>query len=140
MAKSILIIDDERIAVEFMKNILERKGYKTFSAYNGNEALEIAKKEKPDLILLDLGMPEMDGFGVMECLGQDEEIKSIPVIMLTANTDANVIVKSLVDVGAQDYIVKPFHLIGDLGDDAGESITEDQIDRKIRRVLEKNQE
>lgn len=105
--KKILIIDDEEEFTSFMKMNLELRGdYEVNFALNGAEGVRIAENDKPDLILLDIIMPEMDGFEVLRRLRGSEKTKSIPVIMVTARSDDKAMMKSLKlhDAG---YIIKP---------------------------------
>lgn len=112
--KRILIVDDEPELVKAMQIRLKVAGYELITAGDGQEGLEKAKKERPDLVLLDLLMPKMDGFQTLERLKQDRETKSIPVIMLTAKSQMADAHKTA-DLGAEDYIVKPFDYIAVLG-------------------------
>ncbi len=105
--KKILIVDDRFEVVELVKVTLEGEGYQTIDASDGREALEKIGKEKPDLILLDIIMPKMDGFEVLRNLKDDSNTKDIPVIMLTAKGQ-KVDRQKGEDLGAQDYIIKPF--------------------------------
>jgi two-component system alkaline phosphatase synthesis response regulator PhoP len=86
-ARTILIIDDQPFFVTLQQNVLRRQGYRVLVAANGPEGLAQAKQHKPDLILLDIEMPEMDGFAVCEQLKRDEALRHIPVIVLTATQD-----------------------------------------------------
>jgi DNA-binding response OmpR family regulator len=105
--KRILIVDDERDLVETITFRLEASGYEVLTAYDGAEGLEKARDEKPDIILLDVMMPKMDGYQVCRMLKFDEEFKNIPVLMLTARgQDQDK--KTGNDVGADGYITKPF--------------------------------
>ncbi len=104
MKKSILIVDDEVSILKFLRSNLEDRGYAVISASNGEEALHTIEKELPDLIVLDVMMPKMDGFEVCRRL---REWSQIPIIMLSARGDEKDKVKCL-DLGADDYIVKPF--------------------------------
>ena len=108
MAKSkILIVDDEPNVVIVIKDRLEAKGYETITAKDGEEALAKARSEEPDLILLDIMLPKMDGFKVCRMLKFDERYKQIPIVMLTAKaTQADV--KTGKETGADAYMVKPF--------------------------------
>jgi len=106
----ILIVDDEIDTLLPLKRSLEVEDYLVVGASNGKEALIKAKTDIPDLILLDLMMPEMDGYEVCAKLKTDELTKNIPVIMLTAKDTVREKVKGL-DIGADDYVTKPFHLI-----------------------------
>lgn len=87
-AKTVLIIDDQPFFITMQQNLLQRQGYRVVTASNGQEGLAKAKQHKPNLILLDIEMPGMDGFAVCEKLKQDEQLKYIPVIVLTATQDA----------------------------------------------------
>ncbi|HSD52251.1 MAG TPA: response regulator [Candidatus Methylomirabilis sp.] len=87
-AKTVLIIDDQPFFVTMQQNLLQRQGYRVVTASNGQEGLAKAKQHKPDLILLDIEMPGMDGFTVCEKLKQDEHLKHVPVIVLTSTQDA----------------------------------------------------
>ncbi len=105
----ILIVDDEMDTLLPLKKSLEVEDYIVVGASNGREALIKAKTDIPDLILLDIMMPEMDGYEVCDKLKKDEATKNIPVIMLTAKDAVREKVKGL-DIGADDYVTKPFHL------------------------------
>lgn len=105
----ILIIDDEIDSLLPLKRSLEVEDYIVVGASNGHEALIKARTDIPDLILLDLMMPEMDGYEVCAKLKNDEMTKNIPVIMLTAKDSVRDKVKGL-DIGADDYVTKPFNL------------------------------
>jgi len=108
-APSILVVDDQPINVQLLKRKLEREGIRVTAAYNGLEALDLIKKEKPDLILLDVMMPDMDGIEVCQRLQSDEQTRSIPVIFITARTSKEGKIEGL-SVGAVDYITKPIDL------------------------------
>jgi two-component system alkaline phosphatase synthesis response regulator PhoP len=84
----ILVVDDDVDLVAVMKGTLESKAYEVIAAYNGKEGLEKAKNEKPDLILLDIMMPVMDGFNFAEQFGKDPSLKKIPVLALTSFSDS----------------------------------------------------
>jgi len=100
----ILIVDDEPLVLKFVRANLQAMDYETFAAMDGAEALHIAEKELPDLVILDIMMPKMDGFEVCRRL---REWSQIPIIMLTARGDVDDKVKCL-NAGADDYITKPF--------------------------------
>lgn len=108
-APSILVVDDQPINVQLLKRKLEREGIRVTAAYNGLEALESVKKEKPDLILLDVMMPDMDGIEVCQRLQANEDTRGIPVIFITARTTKESKLEGL-GVGAVDYITKPIDL------------------------------
>lgn len=86
-AKTVLIIDDQPFFITMQQNLLQRQGYRVLTAANGQEGLAQAKQHKPDLILLDIEMPGMDGFAVCAKLKEDEGLRHIPVIVLTATQD-----------------------------------------------------
>lgn len=105
--EKILIVEDEEDVQELIRYNLEKDGYLTQSALNGREALDKAKSGVPDLVLLDLMLPEVDGLEVCKLLKADAETRSIPVIMLTAKgTEADIVAG--LEMGADDYITKPF--------------------------------
>jgi two-component system sensor histidine kinase/response regulator len=104
----ILIAEDIPKNLEVVCNILRKEGYRLAMAGNGRQALEMVPGVQPDLILLDIMMPEMDGFEVCEHLKKDPQTKDIPVIFLTAKTDTADIVKGF-ELGAVDYVTKPFN-------------------------------
>jgi two-component system sensor histidine kinase/response regulator len=108
-APSILVVDDQPINVQLLKRKLEREGLRVTAAYNGLEALELVKKAPPDLILLDVMMPDMDGIEVCQRLQADEATRGIPVIFITARTTKESKLEGL-GVGAVDYITKPIDL------------------------------
>ena len=103
----ILVAEDDPNSIKLLNFRLKSLGHEVISAVDGREALEIAVKEKPDLVLLDVMMPVMDGFQVLRKLKSQEETKNIPVIMLTAKAQEKDIVVGL-EAGAVDYITKPF--------------------------------
>ena len=109
MNEKILIVDDEEDILNFLELVLREKGYEVVTAGSGHDALTRAQLERPDLVLLDIMMPEMDGWEVLKLLRIDEETASIPVAMLSARTEARDRVQGLQE-GAIDYICKPFSL------------------------------
>ena len=109
MKKKILVVDDEDDILQFLELVLREKGYDVVTAASGQEALTRAQMEKPDLVLLDIMMPQMDGWEVLKLLRVDEETAQIPVAMLSARTEAKDRVQGLQE-GAVDYICKPFAL------------------------------
>ena len=106
MNTKILVVDDNRLNVRLLTEILEDEGYIVYSADNGLVVLDIAHKIIPDIILLDIMMPGMDGFEVCGLLKKDYVLKAIPVIMVTAKTDGKDVKRAL-ELGAFDYIKKP---------------------------------
>ncbi len=108
-APSILVVDDQPINVQLLKRKLEREGIRVTAAYNGLEALDLTRKVMPDLILLDVMMPDMDGIEVCQRLQADDVTRGIPVIFITARTTKESKLEGL-SVGAVDYITKPIDL------------------------------
>lgn len=104
MSKTILVVDDDKKLREMVGVYLEQEGYRVVMAGNGREALYVARYEKPDLIILDIMMPEMDGIEFMRHFSRESET---PVIMLTARVDESDKVIGL-EIGADDYVEKPF--------------------------------
>ena len=105
MEKTILIVEDETNIVDILSFNLEREGYNTIEAYDGQTGLQLAREQNPDLILLDLMLPKMNGFDVCRQLRADGS--TIPIIMLTAREEEADKVMGL-ELGADDYITKPF--------------------------------
>jgi len=105
--EKILVVDDEQDLLDFVKLRLEAHNYTVVTASDGVEALEIFKKEKPDLVLLDILMPKLDGFQVCQALKNDPLTADIPVIMLTAK-DRVEDIKKAKHIGANGYLIKPF--------------------------------
>jgi len=108
MIKKIVLAEDEPQIARLVEFKLKKEGYQVVSKGNGEEALAAIKAEKPDLILLDVMMPVMDGYEVLRRVKEDENLKNIPVVMLTAKAQERDVVKGI-DLGADDYITKPFH-------------------------------
>jgi len=108
-SKKILIVDDEADLVETIRFPLEIDGYHVLASYSGEDALNQARKENPDLILLDLMLPNLDGYKVCRLLKFDNRYKHIPILMLTAKTQEKD--KALgMETGANEYITKPFEM------------------------------
>ena len=103
----VLVVDDEKNIVEAIVYNLQKSGFRTLVANDGKRALELAQREVPDLITLDVMLPEMDGWEVCRNLRQDSRTKRIPVIMLTVKNDETDKVVGL-ELGADDYMTKPF--------------------------------
>ncbi len=124
-ARTILVVDDDRHIVRLISYVLETAGYTVIDAANGREALALlaehaasltgdaasltgdAASLTPDLVICDIGMPELDGFAVVEAIRADPETRELPVIMLTAKGEEKDIQKAH-EVGANEYITKPF--------------------------------
>ena len=104
LATKILLVDDEPLIIKGLKYTLEKDGYETFAAYNGEDALEIFQNEDIDLVLLDVMLPKMDGIAVCQRI---RETSDVPIIMLTAKGEDMDKILGL-EYGADDYMTKPF--------------------------------
>lgn len=104
MTEKILVIDDEETTVQLIGLLLERRGYEVIKAFRAEDGLRKAYRHQPDLVLLDIMMPDMDGWEVCRRL---RELSDVPILFLTALTDTRDVVKGL-EMGADDYIVKPY--------------------------------
>jgi len=105
--RTILIIDDHDEIRENIAEILSLGGYRTITAENGKRGIEVALKEKPDLIVCDIMMPELDGYGVLHLLRKNPQTEEIPLIFLTAKAERSDLRKGM-EMGADDYVTKPF--------------------------------
>lgn len=105
--KKVLIIEDDTVVRENTAELLELAEYEVITASNGKSGLAIAKKERPDIIVCDIMMPEMDGYGVLQGLAEDSGTQHIPFIFLSAKTEHKDIRRGM-DLGADDYLTKPF--------------------------------
>lgn len=123
--KKILFIEDEQGLQKTFRDFLSREGYKVISALDGEIGWNLAKREKPDLILLDLILPRMDGFKVLEELKKDPQTKEIPVIILT-NLEGTKEVEKALELGATTYLVKAQYSLED-------------VLEKINQILEKDE-
>jgi len=123
--QKILIVDDEMATLLPLKRSLESEGYIVIEACDGYEAIKKSKSEMPELIILDLMMPGMDGIEVCNQLKKDSLTERIPVIMLTARDEVRDKVKGL-EMGADDYVTKPFHL--------------NELEARIRNILKRSRE
>lgn len=103
--QKILIIEDEEVLLDVLSNKLKKEGYEVAAAKDGLEGLEKIKQERPDLILLDILMPRMDGFGVLEAKKKDLGMADIPVIIIS-NSGQPVEIDRALKLGARDYLVK----------------------------------
>jgi len=105
--KKILVVEDDRDISELITYNLEREGYEIACLYDGSQAVDFVRKRKPDLIILDLMLPEIDGIEICRALKSDPNTKNIPIVMLTAKSEESDVVVGL-QMGADDYIPKPF--------------------------------
>ncbi len=106
MTKTVLIVEDNELNMKLFHDLLEAHGYQTIETKNGNEVLDLARREKPDLILMDIQLPEVSGLDVTRWLKADEELKKIPVIAVTAFAMKGDEQK-IREGGCEDYISKP---------------------------------
>src|SRR5512139_1118775 len=107
----ILVVEDNMDNYELVRFILERAGYDVFLAVNGRDGVDAARFQKPDLILMDLGLPEMDGWGAAQKLKADATTKSIPLFALTAHTLPGER-KRAIQAGCDGYVSRPIHMEG----------------------------
>ena len=107
MRKKIAIIEDEPDISELLTYNLEKEGYTVIRAFDGGEGLKLIRQEHPDLILLDLMLPGMDGLEICQALKRDEQAKATPIIMITAKSEESDVIVGL-QMGADDYVTKPF--------------------------------
>jgi len=120
--KKILIIEDEATLQKALGEIFLRENYEVLSALDGARGLELAKNEKPDLVLLDLILPKLDGFGVLNELKNKEETKDIPVIILT-NLGETTDVQKAIELGATTYLIKSDYQL-------------DEVVKKVEEILQ----
>ena len=102
----VLIVDDEPFNVDYLQQQLEDSNYQLITAFNGREALDKIEREQPDLVLLDLMMPILDGFAVLAQVKADPVLRDIPVIIISAEKDSKSVVRGIKQ-GAEDYLTKP---------------------------------
>ena len=103
--KQILIVEDDVFLADLYKTKFTLEGFEVYSGYDGEKGLELAKKNEPDIILLDLILPKMGGFAVLEAIKADKKLKNIPVILLTNLSQKSDVEKGL-KMGAKDYLIK----------------------------------
>lgn len=120
--RMVLIVDDDELIVKALSDTLAASGFEATGAFNGKQALAQIDKERPDLILLDIAMPEMDGYETCTALRKNHQNQNLPVIMLTGREEDSAIISSL-ECGADDYLAKPFN--------------NDELFKKINASLEK---
>jgi len=105
MAKKILLIEDEKIMINLLEKKLTQEGYDVRVAVNGEEGLKAMREEKPDIVLLDIIMPKMGGFEVMEEMGKDPVLKEIPIVIIS-NSGQPVELDKAKELGAKDWLIK----------------------------------
>jgi len=108
LVQRILVVDDDKQIVRLLRTYLEQSGFQALVAYDGESALHIIRRERPDLVLLDLMLPDRDGWELMRVVRSDASLQGLPVIMLTARADDQDKILGL-ELGADDYVTKPFN-------------------------------
>ncbi len=108
MAQRILVVDDDKEIVRLLRAYLEQSGFRVLVAYDGETALHILRRERPDLVLLDLMLPDRDGWDVTRIVRSDAALRATPIIMLTARVEDQDKIVGL-ELGADDYVTKPFN-------------------------------
>ncbi len=109
MSSLVLVADDDPFNLRLLQELCEAAGYRVVTAADGGEVLDMVARERPDLVLLDVGMPVVDGFEVMRILKADPELASIPIVLVTASGDDDARKKGI-DLGAEDYVTKPYRV------------------------------
>ena len=108
MTQRILVVDDDKEIVRLIRSYLEKSGYEVLTAYTGETALHTIRRDKPDLIVLDLVLPDRDGWDLTRIIRSDEKLQALPIIMLSARVEDTDKIVGL-EIGADDYITKPFN-------------------------------
>lgn len=108
LKQQILVVDDDKEIARLLRSYLEKAGFGVLVAYDGRTAVHTLRREKPDLLLLDLMLPDMDGYDITRLLRTDDALQQIPVIMLTARVEDSDKIVGL-ELGADDYVTKPFN-------------------------------
>lgn len=137
MAERILIVDDDATMVNLLSTVLEFEGFQAIKALSGMEALHMIEEQRPDLVLLDIMMPEMDGFEVLARLRRDPSTEKLPVVILTARTEDRDVFEGW-RRGADEYVTKPFdpqRLVEVIRDVLARSY-EERLEERVRRVDE----
>jgi two-component system cell cycle response regulator len=124
MSKTILVVDDAPEIVRLVTKIFEARGHRLIAGRDGQEALDLVAKDRPDLIILDLDLPRVDGFEVCRRLKSDAATKAIPIVMMTAAHATQEAAKRGVNAGADEYVAKPF--------------LREVLVHNVERLLEKN--
>lgn len=106
----IMVVDDDEKVVDLLRITLESEGYEVIPAFDGEDAIKKIENERPDLILLDIMMPKIDGWEVCRKVKDDRKLRTIPVVMLTAKTQPTDRLLGIHACGADDYITKPFEI------------------------------
>jgi two-component system alkaline phosphatase synthesis response regulator PhoP len=106
--QQILVVDDDKSIIKIVRAYLEQAGYSVLTAYNGTSAMHTLRSEKPDLLILDLMLPDSDGWDITNNIRNDKRLATIPIIMLTARVEDSDKIVGL-ELGADDYVTKPFN-------------------------------
>ena len=109
MSAKLLIVDDEPATVQMIETFIQINGYSSATAYSGTDGLTMLELEKPDLVILDLMMPDMEGFEVCQRMRASDAFKSTPILIISARTDQDAIDRAYAS-GANGYLTKPFQL------------------------------
>lgn len=131
--RTILVVDDEPALLRLMEYLLHRQGYRILTAANGEDALELVRTERPDLVVLDVMMPRMDGYEVAAAIRHDREIASTPIVILTAKAQDQDIERGLA-AAVDAYITKPFEPAR-LSDTVANLLAGERMRRKNEDVL-----
>jgi len=107
--KMVLVIEDDELNLKLVKEMLRLRNYRTIEAMDAETGIQMARRHKPDLILMDIHLPKMDGLGATRIIKSDENLKQIPIVALTALAMADDREKAL-EAGCDDYVTKPFRL------------------------------
>jgi CheY-like chemotaxis protein len=102
----VLMVDDDRVTRLIVKRLLEKEGYEVVEGVNGRQAVDLARRDRPDLLILDLEMPEMDGYAAIDAIRGDLTFATLPVMVLTAQSETGV-EERVLELGADDYLTKP---------------------------------
>ena len=135
---NILVVDDQTANLRAVSALLTRQGYAVVTANSGERAMQVARESPPDLLLLDMVMPGMDGFALMRQVKQDDALRRLPVVFLTAAHDRELLVRAF-DAGAVDYVTKPFmpeELLARVSAHIGLKLTRDRLERVARERQE----
>jgi len=108
MAQRILVVDDDKQIARLVQSYLEKAGYTILTAYDGEDAMRVIRRERPDLIVLDLMLPKRDGYEITKWLRADQALSATPILMLTARVEDGDKILGL-ELGADDYLTKPFN-------------------------------
>ncbi len=108
MGQRVLVVDDDKEIVRIIRAYLEKAGYTVLTAYDGETALHVIRSDRPDLVVLDLMLPDRDGWDITRLVRADEALAATPIVMLTARVESDDKIRGL-DLGADDYVPKPFN-------------------------------